>query len=193
MQQTHNCSINTDTPSPFARPSTHTTPEPDNNSEISGPSHISGPSLPPKELEVVQNSKIPTPDPLPQCPSYKPCSVPHCQCPYTRPPLTKPSNTHFSPISGPLPPAELCLDRLLMHLVSLNGTLELTLKDNIPTSMEPSSSTTSTSRILQIVHVLHLQPVLIQIQRAQVTSPQFQPLAIDSYAPDSPSAIMRPC
>ena len=68
----------------------------------------------------------------------------HCQCPYTIPPLAKPSNDHFSPISGP-PQADLCLDKLLMHLVSLNGTLQQTPEDHNPIPSEPSSSTTSGS------------------------------------------------
>ena len=119
----HMCPINTNTSPPFSSPSTHTTPEWDNNSNTSGPSHISGPPLPPKQLEVIWSSKIPQPTPYPDTPSHKPCNMSHHQCPYTRPPLTKPSNAHSSPISGPLPPAELCLDKLLALLVSLNGTL----------------------------------------------------------------------
>ena len=71
--------------------------------------------------------------------------MPHCQCPYTRPPLAKPSNDHFSPISGPPPQAELCLDKLLLHPVSLNSTLQQTPEGHNPITSEPSSPTTTSS------------------------------------------------
>ena len=41
---------------------------------------------------------------------------------------SKSSNTQFGPTSGPPPQAELYLDKLLVHIVSLNGTLQPTLK-----------------------------------------------------------------
>ena len=49
-------------------------------------------------------------------------------------------------------------------------------------------------RVHYIVHVLHQAVwILIQIQKVQVTSSQCQLLVIDSYAPDSLLAIMKPC
>ena len=118
----------------------------------------------------------------------------HCQCPYTRPPLAKPSNVQFSPISGPPPQAELCLNKLLMHLVSLNGTLQHTLEDHNPIPSEPSSPTTNSSipSIYQ-VHALHQAvQMLSHSQRVQVANQQFQWLVIGSYAPASQSVTTRP-
>ena len=71
--------------------------------------------------------------------------MPHTQTMQFTQPYSGPSNTHSSLISGPLPPAVLCLDKLLTHLVSLNGTIQLTHEDNILTPPEPSPPTTSTS------------------------------------------------
>ena len=51
--------INTDTPLPFIRPSTHTMQEPDNNSIISGP------STPPKSLGLFWSNKTWSQDPFP--------------------------------------------------------------------------------------------------------------------------------
>ena len=72
--------------------------------------------------------------------------MPHCQCPYTRPPLAKPSNDHFSPISGQPPQTELCLDKLLMHLVPLNENHNLLpLEPSSPTTTSSTSSSPTTS------------------------------------------------
>ena len=49
------------------------------------------------------------------------------------------------PFSGPQPQAELCLHKLLLHLVSLNGTLQHTPKEHNPIPSEPSSLTTRSS------------------------------------------------
>ena len=56
----------------------------------------------------------------------------------------KPSNTQFSPISGPLP-AEICLNKLLVHLVSINDNLQNATEDHCSTPSEPSSPSTTTS------------------------------------------------
>ena len=122
----------------------HTAPQTHKDSNISGQFHLSRPP-PPKELDVIRSKKIPTQNPLPLCPSHKQSTSPHHQCPYTRSPLAKPSTDYFSPISGPPPQADLCLDKLLTHLVSLNGTLQQTPEDHNPIPLEPSSPTTSGS------------------------------------------------
>ena len=51
--------INTDTPSPLARPYMCTTPQTHNNPIISGPQHIPRPPQPPKQPKAVQNLKTP--------------------------------------------------------------------------------------------------------------------------------------
>ena len=51
--------INTEPPSPLARPYMHTTPQTHNNPIISGPQPISGPPQPPKQPKVVWNMKMP--------------------------------------------------------------------------------------------------------------------------------------
>ena len=78
-------------------------------------------------------------------PSLKQCSTPHCQCPYSRPPYTKPSNLQSSPISGPLPTAEICLNKLLVHLVSLNGNPQTTTEHQDTAPLEPPLPTITSS------------------------------------------------
>ena len=137
--------INTDPPSPLSRPYTHTTPQSHNNSTISGPQTISGPPQPPTELKVIWNMKMPTLNGTHYQPSNKLCKTTHHSCPYTRPHSSKPSNSPHNPISGPPPQAELCLNKLLMHLISLNGITQPSTKDNTGPTQSPSSPSTCPS------------------------------------------------
>ena len=135
----HICPTNTHIDSPFSRPYTDTTPQTHTIPVISGPSLITRPPLPPKEPKFIWSEKIPQPTPPGPCPSLKQCSTPHCKCPYSRPPYTKPSNLQSSPTSGPLPTAEICLNKLLVHLVSLNGNPPTTTEHQDTAPSEPSS------------------------------------------------------
>ena len=114
--------VNTDPPSPLARPYMHTahqshnnpiisgpqnitTPQIHNNPIISGPQSISGPPQPHPASRNVWNMKMPTLNDAPHRPSINSHKSTHQNCPYTRPRLTKPSNyphkTHFrSPTTG---------------------------------------------------------------------------------------------
>ena len=119
-------------------PQTHT------NTTISGPSFTTRPPLPSKEPKFIWSEKILQPNPKPH-PSSKQCKTPHCQCPYSRPPHTKLSNPQSSPISGPPPKAGICLNKLLMHLVSLNGNPQTTTEHQDTAPMEPSSPNITSS------------------------------------------------
>ena len=129
------CPTNTHINSPFSGPHTDTTPQTHTNTTISGPSFITGTPLPPKEPKFIWGEKIPQPTLPGPHPSPKQCNTPHCQCPYSRPPHTKPFNPQSSPISGPPPTAEICLNKLLAHLISLNGNPQTTseCQDTAPT------------------------------------------------------------
>ena len=103
------------------------------------------PLVPPKTTEVIWSKKIlkqilPVPHP-----SHIQCSTPYHQCPYSRSHHAKSSNTQFSPISEPPPPTEICLNKLLMHLVSINGNPHNTTEDHCNTPLEPLSPSTITS------------------------------------------------
>ena len=89
----------------------------------------------------------------------KPCLTPKshnttpCQCPYSRPQQIKPSKPQPKPISGPPHTADICLNQLLMHLISLNGNPQSnTVSQNMsfqdpstPTSPQTQSSSSSSS------------------------------------------------
>ena len=89
--------INTDPPSPFARPSTYAALQSHINLTISGPSQ------PPTDPKVIWNMKMPTSNSTPNQPFNKLCKTTHHSCPYTRPHSAKPSNSPYTPISGPSP------------------------------------------------------------------------------------------
>ena len=133
--------INTDPPSPLSRPYMHTTPQSHNNSIVWGPQNISGPPQPLSEPKVVWNMKMPSLNDTPTNPQTNLCKTTHHNCPYSRPHSTKPSKHPHNPISGPPPLAELCLNKLLMHLISRNGIAQ------------PSTKTIVTHQI--IPHALH--------------------------------------
>ena len=156
--------ITTHIDSPFTRPCTDTTPQSHTIPTTSGPSHsvitqqmhtipiITRP-LPQTQPKFIQSKKIlhqnlPKPCPTPK--SHN--TIPH-QCPYSRPQQIKPSNPQPKPTSGPPPTAEICLNQLLMHLISLNDNPKSsTVSQNIsfqdpspPTSPQTQSSSSGSS------------------------------------------------
>ena len=141
--------MNTDPPSPLARPCTPTAHQSHNNPIISGPQNtqihnnpiISGRQTHPATRNV-WNMKMPTFNDAPR-PSIKSCKSTHQNCPYTRPCLTKPSNYPHKPISGPPPQDKLCPYKVLMQLISHNGITQL--HTSPPPSPSPSLSSCSFS------------------------------------------------
>ena len=135
----HICSINTHIDSPFSRPYTDMTPQTHTIPIISGPSFITRPPLPPQKPNFIGREKIPQPTTPGPCPSHRQHSTPHCQCPYSRPPYTKASNVQSCPISHPPPTAKVCLNKILTHLVFLNGNPQTTTEHQDTAPSEPSS------------------------------------------------------
>ena len=159
--------INTDPPSPLARPYTAiqshnnliisgpqniTQPQTHNNLIISGPQNItqpqthnnliiSGPPQPHQSTRNIQTMKMPTLNDVPHRPSIKSCKTNHQNCPYTRPRMTKPSNCFIKPISGPPQQDKLCSYNVLVQLILLNGITQL----HISPSPSPSPSRSSCS------------------------------------------------
>ena len=160
--------INTDPPSPLARPSTATqshnnliisgpqniTQPQTHNNIISGPQNItqpqthnnliiSGPPQPHQSTRNVRTMKMPTLNDTPHRPSIKPCKSNHQTCPYTRPHTSKPSNRSIKPISGPPQQDELCPYNMLPQLISLNGIAQPYISPS--PSPSPSRSPCSSS------------------------------------------------
>ena len=135
--------INSDSLSPFSRPYIHTRPQSHNTSIISQTQSISGPPQPLSEPKVVWNSKMPTLSDTPHWPSNKLCKTTHHNCPYTRPHSTKPWKPPHNPIPGPPPQAELCPNKLPMHLISINGIPQPSAKNNPGPSNSPLSPSPS--------------------------------------------------
>ena len=109
--------------------------------------------LPQIQPKCIQSKKIPHQNPPKPHPTPKSCNTTPCQCPYSRPQQIKPSNPQPKPISGPPPTAEICLNQLLAHLISLNGNPQSNaLGQNTsfqdpspPTSPQTQSSSSSSS------------------------------------------------
>ena len=146
--------INTDPPSPLARPyialQSHNVPI------ISGPQNItqpqthnnliiSGPPQPHQSTRNVWTMKMPTLNDAPHRPSIKSRKSTHQNCPYTRPHITKPSNCSIKPISGPPQQDKLCPYNVLVQLISLNGIAQLHISPS--PSPSPSHSSCSSSSL----------------------------------------------
>ena len=159
----HICPITTHTDSPFTRPCADTTPQSHTVPTISGPSQsdttpqihtipvITGP-LPQAQPKCIQSKKIPHKNLLKPHPTPKSCNTTPCQCPYSRPQQFKPSNPQPKPISGPPPTAEISLNQLLAHLISLNGNPQsktasqnISFQDPSPPSSPRTQSSSSSS------------------------------------------------
>ena len=137
--------INTDPPSPLARP--YTAIQSHNNLIVSGPQNItqpqthnnliiSGPPQPHQSTRNVWTMKMPTLNDAPHRPLIKSHKSNHQTCPYTRPHVTKPSNCSIKPISGPPQQDKLCPYNMLTQLISLNGIAQ----PHISPSPSPSPS-----------------------------------------------------
>ena len=137
--------INTDPPSPLARP--YTAIQSHNNLIVSGPQNItqpqthnnliiSGPPQPHQSTRNVWTMKMPTLNDAPHRPLIKSHKSNHQTCPYTRPHITKPSNCSIKPISGPPQQDKLCPYNVLMQLILLNGIAQ----PHISPSPAPSPS-----------------------------------------------------
>ena len=109
--------------------------------------------LPQTQPKCIQSEKIPHQNPPKPCPTPKSCNTTPCQCPYSRPQQIISSNPQPKPISGPPPTAEICLNQLLAHLISLNGNPQgnavcqnISFQDpSPPTSPQTQSSSSSSS------------------------------------------------
>ena len=77
--------------------------------------------LPQIQPKHIKSKKIPHQNPPKPCPTPKSHNTTPYQCPYSRSQQIKPSNPQPKPISGPPPTTEICLNQLLVHLISLNG------------------------------------------------------------------------
>ena len=77
--------------------------------------------LPQIQPKCTQSGKIPCNSPPKPHLTPNSCNTTPHQCPSSRPQQFKPSNPQPKPISGPPPTAEICLNQLLVHLISLNG------------------------------------------------------------------------
>ena len=101
--------------------------------------------LPQTQPKCIQSKKIQHQNPPKPCPTSKSCNTTSSQCPYSRPQQIKPSNLQLKPISGP-PTAEICLNQLLMHLISLNGNPQSnTLGQNTPFQDPPAQTSPQSS------------------------------------------------
>ena len=148
----HICPITTHIDSPFTRPCVDTTPQSHTIPTIPGPSHpattqqmhtipvITRP-LPQTQPKCIQSKKIPHNSPPKPCLTPKSHNTTPHQCPYSRPQQFKPSNPQPKPISGPPPTAEICLNQLLAHLISLNGNPQSNLVSQNMSSQDPSPPT----------------------------------------------------
>ena len=113
---------------------------------------ITGP-LPLTQPKCTQSEKILHKNLLQPHPTPKSRNTTPCQCPYFRPQQSKPSKPQPKPISGPPPTAETCLNQVLMHLISLNGSSQCnTISQNMsfqdpspPSSPQTQSSSSSSS------------------------------------------------
>ena len=141
----HIFSINTHIDSLFSRPYTDTKPQTHTFPVISGPSLITRPPLPPEGPKFIQSEKIP--QPVPQVLALYSNNATHLTTNVpTQDSLTQNHLTlKSSPISGPPPAADIHLNKLLMHLVSLNGNPQTTTKHQDTAPSEPSSPTITSS------------------------------------------------
>ena len=85
------------------------------------------------------------PKPSKPCPTPKSHNTTFCQCPYSRPQQNKPSNPQPKLISGLPPTAEICLNQLLAHLISLNGNPQNNTVSQNTSFQDPSPPTSSQS------------------------------------------------
>ena len=95
--------------------------------------------LPQTQPKCIQSKKILHKNPLKPCPTPNSCNTtPTHQSPYSRPQQFKPSNPQPRPISGPPPTAEICLNQLLTHLISLNGNPQSNIVSQNMSFQDPS-------------------------------------------------------
>ena len=97
--------------------------------------------LPQTQPKCIQSEKILHNSPPKPHLTPKSCNTTPHQCPYSRPQQFKPSNSQPKPISGPPPTAEICLNLLLMHLISLNGNPQSNPVSQNMSSQDPSPPT----------------------------------------------------
>ena len=96
---------------------------------------------PQTQPKCIQSKKIPHSSPPTPCLTPKSHNTSPHQCPYSRPQQFKPPDHQKKPISGPPPTADICLNQLLAHLISLNGNPQSNLVSQNMSSQEPSPPT----------------------------------------------------
>ena len=94
-----------------------------------------------KHNQNASSEKIPHKNLHKSCLTPKSHHTTPCQCPYSRPQQTKPSNPQPKHISRPPPTAEICLNQLLTHLISLNGNPQSNTVSQNTSFQDPSPPT----------------------------------------------------